>query len=244
MPGLKRVIPTAVKRFIKIRLRHATDLVKGDLKKMKPGLIAEPLKHIIKSIDQPITLTATSEAKKKNLSIAISMLNNIRLDPGCIFSFWKLVGEPSEKKGYLKSRSIKGDQIQEETGGGLCQLSGLIYFLALHGGLTILERHPHSLDIYTEEERFTPLGSDATVVFGYKDLRVMNPYDFPVSLQFSITETMLTGKLMAEEIFEPFGITFNYTPYPDHTDVHCLAARDGATRVICSNRYKKMDRQS
>ena len=133
-----------------------------------------------------------------------------------------------------------GDRLQEEVGGGLCQVSGLIYFLALHGGMNILERHAHSLDIYTEEERFTPLGSDATVVFGYKDLRFMNPYDFPVSLNFLIPETVLTGELIASSHLEPLSIKFNYTPFPGHTDVTALSIKDGVSREISTNRYKKM----
>jgi len=56
-------------------------------------------------------------------------------------------------------------------GGGLCQLSGIIYHAVLEAGLEILERHPHSLDIYTATTRYTPLGSDAAVVYGHKDLR-------------------------------------------------------------------------
>ena len=133
-----------------------------------------------------------------------------------------------------------GDRLQEEVGGGLCQVSGLIYFLALHGGMNILERHAHSLDIYTEEERFTPLGSDATVVFGYKDLRFMNPYDFPVSLNFLIPETVLTGELIASSHLEPLSIKFNYSSFPGHTDVTALSIKDGVSREISTNRYKKM----
>ena len=60
-------------------------------------------------------------------------------------------------------------------GGGSCQLSGILYYLMLQAGLEAIERFPHSADIYTDETRFTLLGSDATVVIALK----LRPYDRP-----------------------------------------------------------------
>ncbi len=82
-------------------------------------------------------------------------------------------------------------------GGGLCQLSSLVYHLGLLGGLSVLERHPRSLDIYREEERFTPLGADATVVWRFKDLRLHNPHPFPVALGFRVERSQWIGELRA-----------------------------------------------
>ena len=53
-------------------------------------------------------------------------------------------------------------------------MAGLLYEAALRCGFAITERYSHSMDIYREAERFTPLGLDAAVVFGYKDLRFVN----------------------------------------------------------------------
>jgi hypothetical protein len=65
--------------------------------------------------------------------------------------------------------------------------------------LKIVERHQHSVDIYTEENRYTPLGTDATVVFGYKDLRIRNPYHFPIQFWFSVEENHFIGELCSKE---------------------------------------------
>ena len=53
-------------------------------------------------------------------------------------------------------------------------MSGLIYYVSLMAGLEVLERHPHSRDIYDDQTRYAPLGADATVAYGFKDLRVLN----------------------------------------------------------------------
>ena len=51
------------------------------------------------------------------------------------------------------------------------------------------------MDIYTEETRFTPLGSDATVACGYKDLRIKNNLKNPIRFFFLIEEEMLSIEL-------------------------------------------------
>jgi vancomycin resistance protein VanW len=74
----------------------------------------------------------------------------------------------------------------------------MVYHLALLGGLTIVERHAHSIDIYEDDQRFTPLGADATVVWGVKDLRLHNPNQFPISLKFRVEQGKLIGELNAD----------------------------------------------
>lgn len=86
--------------------------------------------------------------KKHNLLLAIQKLQDVVIAPGQIFSFWHLVRNPSSKVGYVQGRTIMGERLGPTVGGGLCQLSGLVYFLALKSGLMIVERHPHSKDIY------------------------------------------------------------------------------------------------
>lgn len=99
-------------------------------------------------------------------------------------------------------------KLQEQIGGGLCQISGAIFHLALISRLEIVERHQHSIDIYTEENRYTPLGTDATVVFGYKDLRIRNPYQFPIRFRFSVEENQFIGELLSKEKIESTKLDF------------------------------------
>ncbi len=137
-----------------------------------------------------------NDAKKKNLLIAIKRIESIQINPNEIFSYWKIIGSPSKKKGYVESRSLVNGKIENSLGGGLCQLSGLIYYISLIANLEILERHSHSMDIYTNATRFTPLGSDATVAYGYKDLKIRNNLDSPIKFKFSMLENHLIIHLM------------------------------------------------
>jgi vancomycin resistance protein VanW len=148
---------------------------------------------------QPIRPGSTFENKLVNLQLASAAITGIQLQPGEIFSFWEVVGRPCNRRGYRASRNIVRGQLSSEVGGGLCQVSGIIYQLCLMAGLEIRERYPHSLDIYTEVERFAPLGADATVVFGYKDLRLANPFPFPLVFCFETTASELQFKLFTPQ---------------------------------------------
>ncbi len=93
-------------------------------------------------------------------------------------------------------------------GGGLCQLSGIIYYASLYANLDIIERYNHSTDIYTNETRFTPLGSDATVVYGFKDLKIKNNLKNPIKFSFSLKKNSLTIRINSEEIIDTNNIEF------------------------------------
>jgi vancomycin resistance protein VanW len=185
-------------------------ILKGNYFKLATTHVNSPNLYCIKKIEQSLNNTPSSTNKKHNLQLAINKINNLVIEPNQLFSFWHLVGNPSTKNGYTKSRAIVGNQLQQTVGGGLCQLSGLIYFLALHADMQITERHNHSVDIYTDEERFTPLGSDATVVYGYKDLQFKNLNLFPVYLQIEIKDDVLVGSISSTQYFDSLDIKFTY----------------------------------
>ncbi|MFT4759730.1 MAG: vancomycin resistance protein VanW [Paraglaciecola sp.] len=146
-------------------------------------------------IIQPIRKNAFSENKVHNLEIAAKKLEKVVIHPQEIFSFWHLIGEPSSAQNFKIGRAIVDDELSKDVGGGLCQMAGILYYLALQGGLTIFERHAHSHDLYTEKERYTPLGSDAAVAYGYKDLRFKNTLEIPIRFAFNIQKDGIRGTL-------------------------------------------------
>lgn len=160
------------------------------------------------STTQEIKQGAFFENKVHNIKTASFKVESIIINPNQVFSFWKIVGSPSKKNGFKKGRNIIKGEVSEEIGGGLCQLSSIIYITALKANLEILERHNHSVDIYKEEERFTPLGSDATVVYGYKDLRIKNNYDFPIQFCFSYIENKIICNLESLERIDESELDF------------------------------------
>ena len=194
-----------IKVFVKLTFRKIEDFfnrIPFAIKKSK-----EELPYKI-TIQQPFISQEFLENKKHNLKVASEKINQIIIYPNEIFSFWKIVKNPNNTNVYKSGRSLVAGKLQEQIGGGLCQISGAIFHLALLSQLEIVERHQHSVDIYTEENRYTPLGTDATVVFGYKDLRIRNPYHFPIQFWFSVEENHFIGELFSKEKIESSALIF------------------------------------
>ncbi len=185
------------------------------------------------ALEQPIMAGEFLQNKLTNLHRGIASIEHSLIQPGHQWSFWVYVGKPSESNGFAVGRNIVDGQLTRQTGGGLCQLSGLIYHLALLAGLEVVERHPHSVDIYQEHQRFTPLGADATVVWGSKDLRLKNPYPFPVSMTCHID---VEGRCLSGRIHSPHSMPLHQVRFvqntigPGRIDVATLV--DGLTHTV------------
>jgi vancomycin resistance protein VanW len=149
------------------------------------------------AISQPIRRTAHFDGKLHNLMLAARVLDGISVRPGETISFWRITGRPVASRGFQTGRAIVNDRLGADIGGGLCQVASLLYELGLRTGMTIAERHPHSRDLYTEDTRFTPLGLDAAIVWGFKDVRWTNPHDQAVTLAFRVEGETLHGSLFA-----------------------------------------------
>lgn len=131
--------------------------------------------------------------KVVNLGPAVSKLNGIVVRPGETFSYWKLIGRPSRRRGYRERMVLYCGTVRRGVGGGLCQLSNLIYWMTLHTGLTVTERHRHSYDVFPDENRTQPFGSGATCVYNHRDLMIENRTGRPFQLFLRLTGTELQG---------------------------------------------------
>lgn len=189
---IKSIIPKSIKKSLKLALKNAEDIFSGHwfyFAKNKIRDISYSKKIIITQKLKP------NDAKVHNLKKAIELIESVHIMPNEIFSFCNIIGNTTASKGYVASRSLTENNISETIGGGICQISGLIYYISLIGNLEILERHNHSTDIYDDETRFTPLGSDATIVYGYKDLKIKNNTKGPINFKFHLNNEKVTIQL-------------------------------------------------
>lgn len=162
--------------------------------------------------DVPIYL---QENKKVNLSIALQKINGIILEPNQIFSFWYLVGKPTKRKGYLPGMQLKNGGFVERTGGGLCQMANLIYWMTLHTPLTVKERWRHSFDIFPDSNRTLPFGSGATLSYNYIDLQIQNTTKQPFVLHVWIENDNLNGEWRTDR-----DIPYTYSVYESYHAFH------------------------
>jgi vancomycin resistance protein VanW len=132
--------------------------------------------------------------KVKNLRIAIEKLNGLVLKPGETFSYWRLIGNITKRKGYVDGMQLFYGSFKAGTGGGLCQLSNLIYWMTLHTPLSVTERHRHSYDVFPDSNRKQPFGSGATCSYNYLDLQIKNNTEKAYQLHLYLTEEYLVGE--------------------------------------------------
>ena len=129
-----------------------------------------------------------------NLKLAVAKLDGLILHPGETFSYWKLIGKPTYRKGYREGMVLFLGRIGGDIGGGLCQLSNLIFWMTLHTPLTVIERYRHSHDVFPDSNRTQPFGSGATCAYPHRDLMIRNDTDQDFQLCLWVGEEYLEGE--------------------------------------------------
>lgn len=150
--------------------------------------------------DYPEPWYSLQQNKIANLLIAAETIDGVTIGPEESFSFWRLVGRTSRRKGYLPGMTIIEGRLSVATGGGLCQLSNALYWVSLHLGCSISERHRHSFDCFPDSYRSVPFGAGATVNYNYVDLRFRNVSEETYQLRISLDETHLCIDAFADRM--------------------------------------------
>lgn len=207
--SLKTLIPASMRVRYQLWKRHWKDWRSGQTGRFAgPGRRDSLWAYSIET-RQIVRPSHLFENKIDNINLAGKSINEVVVQPGEVFSFWRVIGNPSARNGYKTGRNLVNGTLTESSGGGLCQLSGIIYHTALKAGLEVMERHNHSVDIYEEDQRFCPLGSDATVVYGYKDLRLVNTSDSPIAFHIRATKENVLCQLQSKGMLKEREIEFH-----------------------------------
>ena len=147
-----------------------------------------PLYRKLRNVDMHLQVN-----KVINLGIAVPKIHLVTMRPGQTFSYWRMIGKPTKRKGYAEGMVLKSGTVTTGTGGGLCQLSNLIYWLTIHTPLTVTERHRHGYDVFPDSNRTLPFGSGATCFYNYGDLMIKNNTAQTFQLVLKITDEFLEG---------------------------------------------------
>lgn len=127
-----------------------------------------------------------------NLKLACKAINGTIIQPGETFSFNKVVGERTAKKGYKEATIFTGSESTAESlGGGVCQVASTIFNAALLGNLQIVERYQHS-----QRVTYCPLGRDAAIYWGSEDFKFKNNTKYPIKIVMKCENGKVSCKLM------------------------------------------------
>ena len=134
------------------------------------------------------------ENKVTNLKIAVSRMDGLLLRPGEIFSYWRLIGKPTYRRGFLDGMILRNGKITPGVGGGLCQLANMIFWMTAHTPLTVIERHRHGYDVFPDANRTQPFASGATCFYPHVDLMIRNDTDEVFQLCLTVEKDDLVGE--------------------------------------------------
>ena len=133
-----------------------------------------------------------------NLRLAANQVDTILIRPGETFSFNKVVGNCTRRKGYVDGMRLSNGDAVSGVGGGICQLANLLHWMFLHTPLTIVERSEHSFDPFPDKGRVLPWGVGCSIVYNYVDLVVRNDTDTTFQLRTWLGERHLKGEIRAD----------------------------------------------
>ncbi len=131
--------------------------------------------------------------KIENLRVAQQAFHAVEVPAGAVWSFWRQLGRPSRRRGFVVGREIRSGCVIPTVAGGICQISNAIATCAHHAGFEFVERHSHSAKIEMPEgrtETMTP--QDATVFWNYIDLRLRASAAWRIELELSASEMIVT----------------------------------------------------
>lgn len=130
--------------------------------------------------------------RAQNVARAAAGIDGLVMMPGEVVSFNDLVGPRSLENGFAEAGEIYKGEMRVGVGGGTCQVASTYHAAAYLGGLEVVERSPHS-----RPSGYIRIGLDATVAYPHVDLRMKNPFAFPILVHAFIRD----GGTLVVELF-------------------------------------------
>lgn len=156
---------------------------------------ASYLKDINGQIGSFTTRVGGNSSRIRNVKLATAAIDGTLLAPGETFSLDKVVGPRTRKRGYREATVFVDAKEVEGVGGGVSQVTGTLFNAAALAGLAIKEVHPHSRPV-----SYLPIGRDATVAQGLKDLKFVNNTNTPIYISNTLRNRSLQAVIYGRKV--------------------------------------------
>ena len=140
--------------------------------------------------EAPASEAALVEGKVHNLRLARPSFDGIVVPAGQVLSFWRQLGRPSRRRGYVEGRELREGCAVPVPAGGLCQLSNALVRCAQAAGVEIVERHAHTARIGADAAA-GGAALDATVFWNYVDLRLRPAFDLRIEVEMDAQDLVV-----------------------------------------------------
>ena len=146
-----------------------------------------------------------NENRNANLRKACELLDGTILQPGQELSYNQALGERTKEKGWLPAPAYSGTKLVDSPGGGICQVSSTLYLASVYAEMTIVDRRNHGYPV-----SYIPLGMDATVSWGFTDLKIRNDSPLPVKIHAEESDGYVRVSILGTETRD-YDIEMSYT---------------------------------
>ena len=150
------------------------------------------VQQVVSSFDSPFPYNPSRTA---NLTTAANTVNGTLVPPGGVFSLNAVLGERTEDKGYAEGYVIEDGRLVKGTGGGVSQISTVVYNLAWFAAAELTAHTAHSFYI----SRY-PEGREATVHWPDVDNRFTNGTPYAMLVQMWVADGAVHGRIWSSKL--------------------------------------------
>lgn len=152
------------------------------------------LSELVSEFSSRFSRGGDADNRATNIETAAKRLDGVVLPPGELVSFNALVGARTLENGFRPGWEIFRGEMVRGIGGGTCQVSSTLHAASVYGGLDVVERAPHS-----RPSAYMPLGLDSTVAWPSVDLKIKNPWPFPLVVHAVVSGNELRVQLLGQQ---------------------------------------------
>lgn len=137
--------------------------------------------------------------KVYNLKLAAKTLNGLLIKPGETFSLCRSMRHADKFTPYKDGLTVKDGKLTTAYGGGMCQISNLLFWMFLHTPLRVIERSGHDVKEFPEPNSDEIKGVDATLSEGWIDLKAQNDTDCTFQITVTFDDEKIYGTVFVDK---------------------------------------------
>jgi vancomycin resistance protein YoaR len=180
--------------------------------------VANDAQASVLMIAQETEYRASNAGRATNIELAVRLLDGTIVMPGAELSFNRVVGKRDAGRGFASALELLNGELVNGVGGGVCQVAGTLHAAAFFAGLEVLEYRPHSR---LNQLAYLRPGLDTMVAWpdsvselrDTKDMRVRNPYPFPIRVRVFTVPRPGSPNLLRVELYgaaRPFRVDWSF----------------------------------
>lgn len=177
VPGLE-VDPHAALQQIETALSSGQTTIQVPARAVAPRVMAADLAGLTSQVVASVPITSKNPNAKLNAEISARALQSVTIAPGETISLNQIIGERTVEEGYKSAAAFSNGKVVSEIGAGICYTATCAFQVAKKSScLSVMERYGHSKKVL-----YAVRGTDATLAWGFKDLKLRNTSKKPVVL--------------------------------------------------------------